>query len=164
MVKKVWSPQRPRQLESLQVQLWSPQRLWQLGSLLGQLWSPQRQWQLGSLQGQQPNWYVKPYASCWAFFILSTTHWLSFWLWWWLPVPDVFCVGCTTGPCGRLDGGVDVGIAGGQPPWPDDFFFFFGVPGHIFFRAIFKASDTQHNLFCRYHAANFTRRRVRCVM
>ena len=24
-------------------------------------------------------------------------------------------------------------------------FFFFGVPGQIFFRAIFKASDAQHN-------------------
>ena len=38
-----------------------------------------------------------------------------------------------------------VGIARGRPPRPDDFFFFFGVPGHIFFRAIFKASNTQHN-------------------
>ena len=45
-----------------------------------------------------------------------------------------------------MGGGATVGIAGGRPPQQGDFFFFFGVPGHIFFRAIFIASDTQHNL------------------
>ena len=43
-------------------------------------------------------------------------------------------------------------------------FFLFWSSGHILFWAIFKASDTQHNLFCRYQAANFTRRRVRWMM
>ena len=45
-----------------------------------------------------------------------------------------------------FSGAAPVGIAGGQLQQPDDFFFFFGVLGHIFFWAIFKASDTQHNL------------------
>ena len=54
-----------------------------------------------------------------------------------------------------------VGIAGGPLPQPDDFFFFLAVPGHSFFWAIFKASDTQNNnLFYRYQVANSTRRRV----
>ena len=42
-------------------------------------------------------------------------------------------------------GAAPVGIAGGWPPQPDDFFFLFWVPGHSFFQAIFKASNTQHN-------------------